>query len=361
MVGTHGRAARLAIFLSHTDEQVTMGPTAGFRDPTHTHPGEKNLAECSRATPRSPFLLSLHNLRWQESTLGRRFSKSEFGQDTLAALAAAESPADNKAAFSSAAFSAGQRKSQPPPPPHSPSIDQILSLEARRRSMSNDLVAQAMAAHPTSQSLNSRSSRQSSLRFADDRTQAEGQSGRSLRAPGDTSRPNSMALSSSMPGGIQTSQEVAPPGGMKRSRSQSASGVKIAATPRRSRQSTASSANDVDHFVSSPPASPSSRTGTGLAAIPSGSLLRPQQNGVRPSRGMRHSASETTGVDGRRLSTKTSEHSIDGSTLSSYDLNISAPIRRERDPAKRLSPLTLYRNGQPPKPIPIETRRLSTG
>ena len=111
----------------------------------------------------------------QESTLGRRFSRLEFGQENLSALARASVPsaADLDLILTPPRpHKNGQRRQQqqqqqqqqPPPPLHSPSPS-LAADKAPRRIIGSDreLVAQALATRPLQRPLNGKLSRKESL------------------------------------------------------------------------------------------------------------------------------------------------------------------------------------------------------
>ncbi|PWN51184.1 hypothetical protein IE53DRAFT_368281 [Violaceomyces palustris] len=232
----------------------------------------------------------------QATTLGKRFSFTEFGEENLAALAAIgqdSTKADQGVA--PAPGSPRRRSSQPPPPAQSPSIDQVLALQKRREAGSGtdrDLVAQALKTKPLSRSLDGRHNK-SYIRGLSEQ--------------------------------LQSSQSVSfAEGALKNKKSQ--------------------------RSLAPPPSAPSSRSLNGISTL---TTIPSSRSSLSSGTGhMTRSSSEGMKVIG-------DPGFIDSSSGSSFD--ISLPIRRERDPERRMNVFQLHQKGRRQRPIPVSTKRLSTG
>ncbi|EPQ27190.1 uncharacterized protein PFL1_05113 [Pseudozyma flocculosa PF-1] len=260
----------------------------------------------------------------QESTLGRRFSRQEFGEEQISARASLVLTSDSdlpSAALTGMASSTSlpashasargaKARAQPPPPAHSPGIEQVLAGKARRRIMGADraLVAQALAQQPLFRS-------------------AEAGMQRSYSADG-----NDAPAANGRPRNMRVAFDGRTHGKMRSDAARAGTGGLIA------RQKSSMSMS-------------SGSTGERNTA--------PRLRCETSSRSMRASASEPHGLipSGAGLAGSRSISTLSGSTTRSA---VRRTIRRERDPVKRLSPIESLRSKRSEPPAP-EIKRLSTG
>ncbi|KAN0062875.1 hypothetical protein ACQY0O_004696 [Thecaphora frezii] len=272
----------------------------------------------------------------QESTLGRRFSRQEFGEERISARASLSIDSHVDAATAGPSTSAaGKTRAQPPPPTHSPSVEQVLAGKARQRIMGEDraFAAQALAGRPLFQS-----SRGSGRSHHDDATPS------SSRRQASDHRPRNVRVAFD---------------GKTYDRHRSEASRSASALVRKRPSSSSASLRPSTLHPDS--AAYGHGRGATFAGMAQASTLghSPRRPNSR-SRLMRESASEPRGlpsvVDDRpRLHTLRSADDV--SSLMARRKS----IRRERDPTKRLSPIESLRHKESEPPLAPEVKRLSTG